>query len=158
MFSLICAWINGWVNNGEAGDLRRHLTPNYDGIVIIPVEQSQYHGCWCPGSLPWHQHPWYWLCRICRMLSYIWKDDNYLCHVNVGEGEKLGIYVYVSAEKKISTKRVNTPKWSNLVIHWVPIDPLCAGYHTCHFPSDGFRQIAWVNFESLEIKWSLETL
>ena len=23
MFSLICAWINGWVNNREAGDLRR---------------------------------------------------------------------------------------------------------------------------------------
>ena len=23
MFSLICTWINGWVNNGEAGDLRR---------------------------------------------------------------------------------------------------------------------------------------
>ena len=24
MFSLICARMNGWVNNGEAGDLRRH--------------------------------------------------------------------------------------------------------------------------------------
>ena len=24
VFCLICAWINGWVNNGEAGDLRRH--------------------------------------------------------------------------------------------------------------------------------------
>ena len=24
MFSWICAWINGWVNNREAGDLRRH--------------------------------------------------------------------------------------------------------------------------------------
>ena len=24
IFSLICAWINGWVNTGEAGDLRRH--------------------------------------------------------------------------------------------------------------------------------------
>ena len=24
MFCLISAWINGWVNNGEAGDLRRH--------------------------------------------------------------------------------------------------------------------------------------
>ena len=24
LFSLICAWINTWVNNGEAGDLRRH--------------------------------------------------------------------------------------------------------------------------------------
>ena len=24
MLSLICVWINGWVNNSEAGDLRRH--------------------------------------------------------------------------------------------------------------------------------------
>ena len=24
MFSLICAWMNGWVNNREADDLRRH--------------------------------------------------------------------------------------------------------------------------------------
>ena len=24
MFSLICAWINGWANNRDAGDLRRH--------------------------------------------------------------------------------------------------------------------------------------
>ena len=31
MFSLICAWINGWVNNGEGGDLRRHRT-HYDVI------------------------------------------------------------------------------------------------------------------------------
>ena len=23
-FSLICAWMNGWVNNREAGDMRRH--------------------------------------------------------------------------------------------------------------------------------------
>ena len=29
MFSLIFAWINGWVNNREAGDLRRHRT-HYD--------------------------------------------------------------------------------------------------------------------------------
>ena len=33
MFSLICALINGWVNNGEAGDLRRHRT-HYDVIVM----------------------------------------------------------------------------------------------------------------------------
>ena len=24
VFFLICAWINSWVNNSEAGDLRRH--------------------------------------------------------------------------------------------------------------------------------------
>ena len=33
MFSLICAWINGWVNNREAGDLRRHRA-DYDVIVM----------------------------------------------------------------------------------------------------------------------------
>ena len=33
MFSLICAWINGWVNNREACDLRRHHA-HYDVIVM----------------------------------------------------------------------------------------------------------------------------
>ena len=34
MFSLICAWINGWVNNREAGDLRLHHG-HYDVNVMI---------------------------------------------------------------------------------------------------------------------------
>ena len=34
-FSLICARINGWVNNREAGNLRRH-SAHYDVIVMIP--------------------------------------------------------------------------------------------------------------------------
>ena len=33
MFSSICSWINGWVNNREAGDLRRHRAHN-DVIVM----------------------------------------------------------------------------------------------------------------------------
>ena len=37
MFSLICAWINGCVNNREAGDLRRHRA-HYDVTVMT------YHG------------------------------------------------------------------------------------------------------------------
>ena len=32
-FTMICARINGWVNNGEAGDLRRHCT-HYDVVVM----------------------------------------------------------------------------------------------------------------------------
>ena len=40
MFSLICAWINGWVNNREAGDLRRHRT-HYDVIVMIYLYTSR---------------------------------------------------------------------------------------------------------------------
>ena len=34
MFSLICACINGWVNNGEAGDLRCHRA-HYDVTVMF---------------------------------------------------------------------------------------------------------------------------
>ena len=34
MYSLICVWINGWVNNRGAGDLRRHRG-HYDVIVMI---------------------------------------------------------------------------------------------------------------------------
>ena len=33
MFYLICAWINGWVNNREASDLTRHRT-HYDVIIM----------------------------------------------------------------------------------------------------------------------------
>ena len=33
MFSLIHVWIDGWVENREAGDLRRHRT-HYDVIVM----------------------------------------------------------------------------------------------------------------------------
>ena len=34
MFSLICTWINDWVNNGEACDLRGHRA-NYDIIIMM---------------------------------------------------------------------------------------------------------------------------
>ena len=46
MFSLICAWINGWVNNREAGDLRRHrghydVTVMYkDGITVLKIRTA----------------------------------------------------------------------------------------------------------------------
>ena len=41
MFSLIYAWINDWVNNREAGDLRRHCA-HYDVTVM----------CWTVYSFP----------------------------------------------------------------------------------------------------------
>ena len=49
VFSLICAWIAGWVNNGEAGDFRRHPT-HYDVIVMwydnaIHKRHSISHPC-----------------------------------------------------------------------------------------------------------------
>ena len=51
--SLICVWINGWVNNREAGDLRRYRG-HYDVIVM---------GIFCLShvSMTWNRFPYYWL-------------------------------------------------------------------------------------------------
>ena len=46
MFSLICAWINGWIKNGEAGDLRRHRV-HYNVAVMSynwVAPDSKVHG------------------------------------------------------------------------------------------------------------------
>ena len=49
MFSLICARINGWVNTGDAGDLRRHRT-HYDVIVMGSLGQE------AKLNVPWRLH------------------------------------------------------------------------------------------------------
>ena len=41
MFSLICAWINGLVNNREDGDFRHHRA-HYDVIVMFCSRQYRY--------------------------------------------------------------------------------------------------------------------
>ena len=43
IFSLICIWLNGWVNNREAGGLRRHR-PHYDVIIMWIYKYSMI---WC---------------------------------------------------------------------------------------------------------------
>ena len=53
MFSLICVWINGWVNNGEAVDLRRYrahcdvTVTNMHNMVpyITPTKTTKYRVC-----------------------------------------------------------------------------------------------------------------
>ena len=47
MFSLICARINGWVNNGKAGDLRRHRA-HYD-VTVMKTKRMM--------MTPWHGNP-----------------------------------------------------------------------------------------------------
>ena len=42
IFSLICTWINGWVNTGEAGDLRRHRA-HYDVTLMIALSCEMEH-------------------------------------------------------------------------------------------------------------------
>ena len=42
LFSLVCPWINSWVNNREAGDLRRHRV-HYD-VSIMKNARNMTHG------------------------------------------------------------------------------------------------------------------
>ena len=39
MFSLICVWINDWVNNREAGDLRRYLA--HSDVIVMYLHRRQ---------------------------------------------------------------------------------------------------------------------
>ena len=38
MFSLICAWINSWVNNLEAGDLRHHRDHSDVTVMVYRID------------------------------------------------------------------------------------------------------------------------
>ena len=53
MFTLICVWINGWVNNREAGDLRGYRC-HYDVIVMQSIILSRNGGMSFP--LPVHEN------------------------------------------------------------------------------------------------------
>ena len=70
MFSLICTWINSWVNNREAGDVRRHRV-HYDVIVMVYLNFKE-----CV--------PWYRRARQCLLMpQYLtissWSYDIYMC-------------------------------------------------------------------------------
>ena len=49
MFSLVCPWINGWVNDREAGDFRRHRTHYEITLMVYPVTSSLI-GTWTVGA------------------------------------------------------------------------------------------------------------
>ena len=48
MFSLICAWINDWVNNREAGDLRLHRAQYELTVIKLLHFQNSWISCYLP--------------------------------------------------------------------------------------------------------------
>ena len=54
MFSLLCTWIHGWVNNSEAGDLRCHHA-HYDITVMQNMNRLS----------KWIVKSWYESCLFC---------------------------------------------------------------------------------------------
>ena len=91
MFSLICVWINGWVNNRKAGDLRRYRV-NYDVIVMgcTDVYLLEFHG---------HEHR----CLECKVFPYTILVG--LCVKSASCKTSLHIQRYIVVEKYICLKR-----------------------------------------------------
>ena len=61
VFSLICVWINGWINNREAGDLIRHRA-HYDVIVM-----TSYMNTWETSKNPRPRSGRIELCQSCTI-------------------------------------------------------------------------------------------
>ena len=80
MFSLICVWMNGWVNNREAGDLRRHH-PHYDVIVMVQKAFQCYDVMisfayfWTKMAITYHSIPLQWRHKWCDGLSNYQPHD-----------------------------------------------------------------------------------
>ena len=76
MFSFICAWINDWINNREAGDLRRHRA-HYD-VILMPwwiaithCRRYEFSRCMC---CVW-SYP-------CISSGFIWRNYCYIAVCN----------------------------------------------------------------------------
>ena len=52
IFSLICVWINDWVNNHEAGDLRRYRA--HCDVIVMSMLQTKFTNA-CEIVLRWMQ-------------------------------------------------------------------------------------------------------
>ena len=81
MFSLICAWINDWVNNREAADLRRHCT-HYD--ITVFLLQCRYFD----------------VCKI----RYL-----YIKHISIIKGDQVFVQFNWSTEQTQRSHVINQP-------------------------------------------------
>ena len=119
MFSLICVWRNGWVNNREVGDLRCHHT-HYDDIVMLwanTLRLLQNGGhleediCTC---ILWNKDHGY---CICFSMEFVPKGptDNGSSLVQVRAWCQTGAKPFTSTKDDpflwYITRRVNEPCW-----------------------------------------------
>ena len=82
MFSLTYAWIRGWVNYREAGDLRRHQA-HYDLIVMISHLSVNSNKIYCPETLNSGQNR-HFLSRVTlKFDGWPWKTIGHLFYTTL---------------------------------------------------------------------------
>ena len=91
MFSLVCAWINGWVNNRGAGDLMRH-SAHYDVIVMswyVAISLPHHDDSSSPGAreVPSYQQSSCWFSYGCNArLTMLYGINIWLWSLNLDLG------------------------------------------------------------------------
>ena len=83
MFSLICVWINGWVNNREAGNLRRYRA--YYDVSLTNFSVIQIHQC-ATGS---------WISMVLPEIKSVFSKKIILCYWTGGCKLETGLFVYM---------------------------------------------------------------
>ena len=114
-FSLICVWINGWVNNREAGDRRRHRA-HYDVIVV----QSQ-KSCGCKQAVIRTQ------CTIVYFFvnGLFFKFVKFMIFINIDLSKcriNPCLFSIPSCSRIMSCKIINQTVWSlhrSLPLYWI---------------------------------------
>ena len=101
MFSFICAWVNGGVNNREAGDLRRHRA-HYDVIVRVK------HVFWIKISWKFVSR------RPINTMQWMmaWLTDSYMHATNGYPNQRWHVvltHAWVTRLQKVNCKWVLTP-------------------------------------------------
>ena len=102
MFSLICVWINGWINNRKAGDLRCYRA-HYDVTVM---NHHRFEKCW--------RH------RISGANTYhVWCVQSRFCRFAVGEVRRINWFRKFAPQKAIwyPTVHVHEKLSSSYCIH-----------------------------------------
>ena len=137
MFSLICVWINGWVNNREAGDLRRHRG-HYDVNVM--------DACVLMIPSPPHDYPYYWV------ILYPKSKEDKVKVTNLNNSPKF--YCFFFIWNKHYTRhtflscltRCANMKWIRQVLSKIQ-----SGHDSVHRRTDGQGE---TSIPSFQLRWS----
>ena len=122
MFSLICTWINGWVNTREAGDLRCHRA-HYD-IIIMQLDRHLESCCVCFSHAPQSG----WFCNVIYLfsewhtcLTFKWISTNlrWFQILTASESAKLFINIFTLLEFSVWK---GTDFIMNISHHKVPVN------------------------------------
>ena len=110
VFSLICAWINDWVNNREAGDLR--LYPSHYDVTVMTIDKPVCIIDWlmCILCVCIEKLSLLWITRS-FVTKHIWSKMSYKC---VGFAH----FMLYTVAKETADRRRSGGRCPSAILEW----------------------------------------